>query len=119
MIGGVCAGIAQRLDVEPWLIRVIWLGSVLCFGTGLLLYAMVWLCVPRSDDAENGLGNMILGVCARIGRRGDVDVAVARIVAVLLLFASGGTAIVGYVLLYFLLPEKPQERLSSPGDSPL
>lgn len=106
VLAGVCAGIAQRIGAEPWVVRSIWAFSILCFGTGIALYAVLWVCMPRGDDRFGGLERMLLGVCARIARRGDVDIAVARLIAIALLFLSGGAAIVGYVVLYFLLPEK-------------
>ena len=35
---GVCGGIAEYLDMDPTIVRIIWLVLVLCAGTGLLAY---------------------------------------------------------------------------------
>ena len=47
IIAGVCQGVADRLVVHPWLIRGLWLASVLFFGAGLVLHFLLpW---PSSD----------------------------------------------------------------------
>lgn len=50
MVGGVCGGLAEEFGVPPTVVR---LGFVLLtlfsFGTGLLLYLVLWMVMP--DDA--------------------------------------------------------------------
>lgn len=46
-IAGVCAGVANYFDMDPTIIRVLWLIAVLCFGTGLLAYLILWIVVPE------------------------------------------------------------------------
>src|SRR5436309_1307349 len=50
LLAGVCAGLGQRLGVSTNLLRVIWLASVLFFGTGILAYLALWWVVPREDE---------------------------------------------------------------------
>src|SRR5207248_2354642 len=45
-IVGVCAGLADYFDIDPTIIRVLWLIAVLCFGTGLLDYLILWIVLP-------------------------------------------------------------------------
>ncbi len=45
-IGGVCGGLAEYFDLDPTLIRVIWVLLVLCGGTGLLAYIILWIVLP-------------------------------------------------------------------------
>ena len=47
-VGGVCGGIARLTGVESWLWRILMVALVLCGGTGVLLYALLWIFVP--DD---------------------------------------------------------------------
>lgn len=47
-LGGVCGGLAEYFDMDPTLVRVLWLLVVLCGGTGILLYAILWLALPLS-----------------------------------------------------------------------
>ena len=48
-IWGVCGGIAEYLDMDPTVVRIIWLVLVLGCGTGLLAYIIAALLMP---DAE-------------------------------------------------------------------
>lgn len=45
---GVCGGIAEYFDMDPTLVRIIWLLVVLCGGTGILAYIIAALLMP--DD---------------------------------------------------------------------
>src|ERR1700740_352086 len=45
-IGGVCAGLADYFDLDPTVVRIIWLLAVLCAGTGLLVYLVLWILLP-------------------------------------------------------------------------
>jgi|SRR5271166_2697898 len=45
-IGGVCAGLADYFDMDPTLVRVIWLLAILFAGTGLLIYIILWIVLP-------------------------------------------------------------------------
>src|SRR5258708_37821447 len=45
-LGGVCAGLAEYFDMDPTLVRVLWLLVVLCGGTGILLYVILWIVLP-------------------------------------------------------------------------
>jgi phage shock protein PspC (stress-responsive transcriptional regulator) len=47
VIAGVCGGIAESLGFDKTLVRVIWALLVLCAGTGLLLYLILWLLMPN------------------------------------------------------------------------
>jgi len=45
-IGGVCAGLADYFDLDPTLVRVLWLLAIFCAGTGLLAYVILWIVLP-------------------------------------------------------------------------
>ena len=45
-IGGVCAGLAEYFDLDPTIVRVVWLLAVLFAGTGLLVYIILWIVLP-------------------------------------------------------------------------
>ena len=47
MIGGVCGGLGRYLGIDPTLVRFFFVLMVLLgFGTGLLIYLVLWLVVP-------------------------------------------------------------------------
>ncbi|EAP97315.1 hypothetical protein JNB_17633 [Janibacter sp. HTCC2649] len=44
--GGVCSGIARRVDVDPVLIRAAMIGLTLLGGFGVVVYLLAWLFLP-------------------------------------------------------------------------
>ena len=50
MIGGVCAGIADYLDTDPTIIRILWVLFVFCAGGGILAYLLCWIIMPVSPE---------------------------------------------------------------------
>ena len=49
-IGGVCGGIARSTGVESWIVRLCFAILFLMWGTGLLLYALLWIFVPEDPS---------------------------------------------------------------------
>ncbi|MBO4611926.1 MAG: PspC domain-containing protein [Bacteroidaceae bacterium] len=49
-IGGVCGGIAEYFDIDPLLVRIIFLVAVLELGMGLFAYFALWILAPRNPD---------------------------------------------------------------------
>lgn len=47
-IGGVCGGLGAATPLPSWMWRVIFLFSLLAFGVGLLLYLVLWVCMPKA-----------------------------------------------------------------------
>jgi phage shock protein PspC (stress-responsive transcriptional regulator) len=45
-IGGVCAGLADYFDLDPTLVRVVWLLAIFFAGTGFLIYIVLWIALP-------------------------------------------------------------------------
>lgn len=46
---GVCGGFAEYFDLDPTVVRIIWLIAVLGAGTGLLAYIIAALLMPDPD----------------------------------------------------------------------
>jgi len=46
-IAGVCAGFAEYLDLDPTLIRILWVMLVVFGGCGLLAYLIAWIIMPE------------------------------------------------------------------------
>lgn len=47
MIGGVCGGLAEYLDVDPTLVRLVFVALALLNGVGVILYIIAWIVVPE------------------------------------------------------------------------
>ena len=78
-IGGVAGGLAQRLNVDPVLVRCIW--AVLCVfsGVGLLLYGIAWALLPEEGDGRIHLQQALHGE-AESGLAGAAAAVVAGFV---------------------------------------
>ena len=48
-LGGVCAGIGQVTGMATWIWRLIFALLVLCGGTGVLFYLLLWIFVPLEE----------------------------------------------------------------------
>lgn len=46
---GVCGGIAQYMDLDPTILRIIWLAMCLFAGGGLILYLICALIMPNEE----------------------------------------------------------------------
>lgn len=49
MIAGVCGGIAEYMDLDPTLIRVLWVLFIFLGGSGLLAYIICAIIMPRCN----------------------------------------------------------------------
>ncbi len=55
MIAGVCAGLANRLDLDPTLVRVAAIAlGVVTAGAAILVYVILWIIMP-AEEAASGL----------------------------------------------------------------
>ena len=143
VLGGVCSGIAAYFNIEPIIVRLVFVFS----GIGFLAYVLLWAFVPGSSNVQNGVkkrlyrnpdNKFIAGVCSGIATYFNISVWVPRVLFVLpfiswffrwghygpfnlphfLSFSfSPGTFIV-YVILWMVLPEATttSEKLEMKGE---
>ena len=45
-LGGICGGLGRISGIESWIWRVL---LVLTFGTGLVIYLLLWIFVPEEE----------------------------------------------------------------------
>lgn len=48
MLAGICGGIAEYLNVDPTIIRLLWILFCFAGGAGLLFYLIAWIIIPRN-----------------------------------------------------------------------
>ncbi|MDO4288440.1 MAG: PspC domain-containing protein [Eubacterium sp.] len=53
MIDGVCGGIAEYFDIDPTLIRLLWVLFGLGGGSGILAYLICAIVIPRNPEGLN------------------------------------------------------------------
>lgn len=132
---GVCAGIADYLEVEPWSVRMVFVVSMFFGGWFLFpLYFIAWFCLD--DKPGEGLNNIadsqplkhfrtvdyrkklyrntedakFLGVCAGVADYLEVNVFAVRLVFLALIFFAAAVPLFIYFAAYFILEEKPHKR---------
>jgi phage shock protein PspC (stress-responsive transcriptional regulator) len=49
-LAGVCGGLAQYLNADPTLIRVLFVVLALLGGPGLVIYLVLWIIVPEEPE---------------------------------------------------------------------
>lgn len=50
MVGGVCGGMGEYLNVDPVFIRIAFVLLALASGVGLLIYIILWIVIPTSSS---------------------------------------------------------------------
>lgn len=51
-IGGVCGGIADYLNIDSTIIRVLFVLSAIFWGSGVLAYILLYLIIPEETGNE-------------------------------------------------------------------
>ena len=51
MIAGVCAGVAEYLNIDPTVIRVLWVIATL-FSVGVIVYIACAIIIPEKPDGK-------------------------------------------------------------------
>lgn len=46
MVAGVCGGIAETYNIDPTLVRIIFVALTLAGLSGILLYVICWIVIP-------------------------------------------------------------------------
>ncbi|MBS3076480.1 PspC domain-containing protein [Candidatus Pacearchaeota archaeon] len=48
MIAGVCGGIGECTNIDPTIVRLLWvLATLISFGAGIIAYLIAWIVVPE------------------------------------------------------------------------
>lgn len=86
VLGGVCSGIANYFNIDPLVVRILW---ILLAGINLLAYLILWIAVPSSSVKEIGgvkkrlfrdIDNKVIGgVCAGLSKYFGIKVSIIRI----------------------------------------
>jgi phage shock protein PspC (stress-responsive transcriptional regulator) len=77
-IAGVCGGLAEYFDVDPTLIRILFVASIFFGGLGILLYIVLWIVLPRGTAGAvghrtSGRGSSALHIAEERFARGEIS----------------------------------------------
>jgi phage shock protein C len=50
MIAGVCSGIARRFGIDPTIVRILFVASLLLPGPQILIYLAAWVLMPEESS---------------------------------------------------------------------
>ncbi len=56
MIGGVAAGLAEYFQIDPTIVRVIFVVTLFLGGSGVLAYLILWIVVPEDTKLQEYYG---------------------------------------------------------------
>jgi phage shock protein PspC (stress-responsive transcriptional regulator) len=52
MAGGVCAGLANYFDIDPVLVRAMFVAGTVLSGFSIVLYAVLWLALDDAPEPD-------------------------------------------------------------------
>ena len=127
VIAGVASGIGNYFQVDPIIIRIVFLASLFIGGFGLIAYIICWIGIPAKDGSEHLLNKrfyrdkddkVIGGIAMGIANYFGVDVSIIRILFLISIF-FGGIGLIVYFILWFITPEAKTvgEKMSMTGYS--
>lgn len=48
VLGGVCGGLGEYFNIDPTVVRLLWVLFALAGGSGILFYLIAWFIIPRN-----------------------------------------------------------------------
>ena len=124
VIGGVAAGVAQHLGIEPIVVRIAFVALTLAAGFGVVSYLLLWVLAPQEVDAGSAPSRpRVLGMPSTRQAMGGGLVLIG---VVLLLVVSGfwfsdslawpvSLAAIGFAILWARSGEEGRGRWSLEG----
>ncbi len=127
-IAGICAGIAEYLDVDVTLVRVAWVVLSIVPGGfigGVVAYLAAWVLVPeatepaRADSPARRLTRSLddrkmAGVCGGIAEYLQIDSTIVRLAWIVLTVVPGAIVlgVAAYVIAWFVMPMRQRATLN-------
>lgn len=70
IIGGVCGGLGPYLNVDPLVLRILFVVGAMLNGIGLIVYVLLWIFIPTEetgyDDQEEVISQNVAKMLERI-----------------------------------------------------
>lgn len=91
ILGGVCSGLAAYLNIDPAVVRILFVLFSFGGGLGVLLYIILWIAVPAASVANyvkkrlyrDPDDKMIAGVCSGLANYFHIGVGWVRVIFLL------------------------------------
>jgi phage shock protein PspC (stress-responsive transcriptional regulator) len=109
ILGGVCAGLANYLRIDPAIIRIIFVLITFGWGAGFLLYVILWMVLPykslpmnaRKRLYRNSDDRVIGGVAGGLAAYFHIEVWIPRLIFALPLILSVVTSVFRHAWFYY------------------
>jgi phage shock protein PspC (stress-responsive transcriptional regulator) len=121
VIGGVCGGVANYFNIDPAIVRVLFAIVSLAWGTGILIYLLLWALLPESDMQQPGglkrrlyrdeEHKLLGGVCSGIAAYLNIDIIWPRLIFLLPALSGIGFGILDADFLPFTFGGVPSMAL--------
>ena len=128
-LGGVCAGIADYLDTDVTLVRLLWVILSIVPGGfigGLIGYLAAWIIMPESAEPvivpagvrrlmRSETDKQIAGVCGGLADYFKVDPTLVRVVWAVLTIVPGAIVlgVIAYLVAWFIMPADHAPRVTA------
>jgi phage shock protein PspC (stress-responsive transcriptional regulator) len=51
ILGGVCGGLSTYADIDPNIIRILWVAlTIISVGIGVVAYIVAWILIPEEPE---------------------------------------------------------------------
>lgn len=57
VLGGVCSGLGRYFNIDPTIIRLVFCIAFFVYGTGGLIYIILWIAMPACCEAKTATDN--------------------------------------------------------------
>jgi phage shock protein PspC (stress-responsive transcriptional regulator) len=129
-VAGVCAGLANYLDVDVVLVRTAWVILSVVPGAivgGVLAYIGAWLIMPEETEPAvrpkgprltlSDTDRKLAGVCGGMAEYFNVDATMVRLIWVVgsILFGAVIGGVVAYLLAWIIMPRRQDLVFHSPA----
>jgi phage shock protein PspC (stress-responsive transcriptional regulator) len=129
-IAGVCAGIANYLDVDVVFVRAAWVVFSIVPGAiigGVIAYLAAWLVMPAGTEpvpatnrrrlTRSTTDRRIAGVCGGLAEYFGVDATPVRLLWVILSILCGAVVggVIAYLLAWVIIPPSHEIVLTTPA----
>ena len=114
ILGGVCSGIANYMNVDSLWVRLLFAVFAFAWGFTVIIYIIMWIVVPGTYDlTEPEVGKKMFrdperkilgGVSGGVATYLNIDILAVRILFIVLSIA-GGLGLFIYIIMWVVLPE--------------
>lgn len=120
-LGGIASGIAAFFNIDPVIVRLLFVASVILYGSGILFYLALWIVIPQAKGEEAEImrlqkqhrtrrlfrdadSRVVSGVSAGLANYFSLDVVWIRLAFLVSIFIFGSGFWL-YIILWAITPK--------------